>query len=114
MHANRWTRRQFLAACGLSPLALAGCGKSSDKDGNGKDDKGGGTRDEAAVRVVENLKVIGAAMHNFYDGSGRLPIAGWPALPKDAPVPRLGKVVQMVLPPQEGTLSPNNTPWRIA
>ena len=36
MHRNRWTRRHFLAACGLAPLALAGCGKSSDKDGNGR------------------------------------------------------------------------------
>jgi hypothetical protein len=84
MRANRWTRRHFLAACGLAPLALAGCGKSSD-------------RDKDAKAVFRDLQLIGLAFHNHQSSYGRLPTPG-----------------PTVMPATGGNLARNGTPWRIA
>jgi Protein of unknown function (DUF1559) len=60
MIQRHWSRRRFLAACGLAPFALAGCGGS------------------AREKVSRDLYEIGQAFHNFQAATNYLPRAGTP------------------------------------
>src|SRR5262245_13383803 len=60
MTQHGWGRRRFLAACGLAPFALAGCGES------------------AQEKVSRDLYEIGQALHNLHCFMDRFPRAGTP------------------------------------
>src|SRR5262245_37201529 len=122
MRSHRFTRRHFLAACGLAPFALAGCGPASDKDDKDRTDRKGGKEpppEEAAreeKRIALALKQIGLAMHNHESAMQGFPMAGLCLPPpKGEKPPLVGSRPAVPLTPVENAnLQPRTTHWRVA
>jgi hypothetical protein len=114
MRPHRSTRRQFLAACGLAPFTLVGCGKSSDKEGAEE-----AAREEAAreeKRIAQDLKQISVAMHNHHSALRGFPTAGLcvpPPMGAKPPLVDFRPAVPLT-PVEKAILPPQTTHWRVA